>query len=125
MKYILLFIVIVFFIYKRIVCYKEDFRLDKFLSNVVNPSSSNETKNKEVSNNLETAVQPLIPIYMPENSIIDKNDINVIDLKPFYNEKINNDINNSINNVNKIYFSNNYLNNISRNIDIKDKKILR
>lgn len=124
MKYILLFIVIIFFIYKRIVCYKEDFRLDKFLSNVVNPTPSKEKSNNS-SNNLETTVQPLIPIYMPANSIINKNDINVIDLKPFYNEKINNDINNSINNVNKIYFSNKYLNNISRNIDIKDKKILR
>lgn len=121
--YLLFFVVLLFLILKEN-NYKEHFSLKKFISNN-NNNRNNRNNNNNNNNNTQNIVQPLVPIYMPANSIINKNDINIIDLKPFYNDKITNDINNSINLVNKIYFSNRYLNNIAKNIDINDKKILR
>lgn len=107
--YVLLFIIILFFIYKKI-NYKEGLSLREIIALNTEKLKSNDEK--------------IVPIYMPNNSVIDKNDINIIDLKPFYNEKIKNDITNSINKVNNIYFSNKYLDSISKTINIDDKKML-
>lgn len=107
MLYIILFIVILFYIIK-IFYFTENFSFKQYID----------------TNNVAVPNQPITSLYKAENEVLDKNDIQVIDLKPFVNEKMKNDLNTSITKVKNIYFSNSNLNNIAKNIDINDKKLV-